>query len=398
MGKQPIKTPRALPRSAEWRIELKRIRKIAVGFLAVTGIMAGVGLSIHAIAAQRPEQVDPQEAADLAALAKVGPVDTHAHVFVDSPAYYQMLRDLNMHIVDICVYSQEDLPPSRSAEAEFKTALMVHRGSQGRAAVCTTFNPYLFREKTFAEDTIKQLNGDFAAGAIAVKIWKNMGMDVKFPSGQYVMPDNPAYEPIYKDIAAHNKTMVAHLAEPDSCWMSFEQMEQLHSPDYNYYKQNPYWHMYGKPGAPSKAEILKARDHILEMNPHLRMVGAHLGSMETNLDEIAERFDRYPNFNVDTAARVIYLMKQPREKARDFIIKYQDRICYGTDGGIRRANGVDGILKHWKYEYAMSWKYFATDETFEYRGVKTQGLELPHSVLHKIYHDNAARLFPGLIQ
>ena len=382
---------------------MKRIRKIAVGFLAVAGIMAGVVLSIHAIAAQRPEQVDPQEAADLAALAKVGPVDTHAHVFVNSPAYYQMLKDLNMHIVDICVYSREDLPPSRSAEGEFKTALMVHRGSLGRAAVCTTFNPYPFWEKTFDQDTIKQLNGDFAAGAIAVKIWKNMGMDVKFPSGKYVMPDNLAYEPIYKDIVAHNKTMIAHLAEPDSCWMSFEQMERLHSPDYNYYKQNPYWHMYGKPGAPSKAEILKARDHILEMNPHLRMVGAHLGSMETNLDEIAKRFDRYPNFNVDTAARVIYLMKQPREKARDFIIKYQDRICYGTDESaveLREKLGerVDGILKHWKYEYAMSWKYFATDETFEYRGVKTQGLKLPNSVLHKIYHDNAARLFPGLIQ
>lgn len=376
---------------------MKRIRMIAVGFLIVAGIMAGVVLSKHLMASPRPEEVDPQEAADLAALAKVGPIDTHAHVFVDSPAYYQMLKDLNMRIVDICVFSREDLPPSRSAEAEFKTAMMVHRGSNGRAGVCTTFNPYLFREKTFDQDTIQQLNGDFAAGAIAVKIWKNMGMDVKFPSGKYVMPDDPAYEPIYKDIAAHNKTMIAHLAEPDSCWMSFEQMGRLHSPDYNYYKQNPCWHMYGKPGAPLKAEILQARDHLLEMNPHLRVVGAHLGSMETNVDEIAKRLDRYPNFNVDTAARIIYLMKEPREKVRNFLIKYQDRICYGTDGGIRGPNGADEIIKHWKTQYAISWKFFATDETFEYRGVKTQGLKLPNSVVRKIYHENAVRLFPGLI-
>ncbi|HXH50051.1 MAG TPA: amidohydrolase family protein [Terriglobia bacterium] len=376
---------------------MKRIRMIAVSFLVAAGITAGAVLSKLLTASPRPQEVDPQEAADLAALAKVGPIDTHAHVFVDSAVYYQMMKDLNLHIVDICVVGRANLPPSQSAEAQFKRAMTVHHGSNGRAGVCTTFNPYSFREKNFDEDAIKQLNGDFAAGAIAVKIWKNMGMDLKFPSGKYVMPDDPVFEPIYKDIVAHDKTMIAHLAEPDSCWMSFEQMGP-HNPDYNYYKHNPYWHMYGKPGAPSKADILKARDHLLEMNPKLRVVGAHLGSMETDVDEIAKRFDRYPNFNVDTAARIVYLMKQPREKVRAFLIKYQDRICYGTDGGIRQPKGVDEIIKHWKYQYALSWKYFATDETFEYRGVKTQGLKLPMSVVRKIYHGNAARLFPGLIQ
>jgi predicted TIM-barrel fold metal-dependent hydrolase len=386
-----------LESSAQRRTELKRIRIIAVSFLVLAGVTAGVILSNHLLASPGAEEVDPQEAADLAALAKVGPIDTHAHVFVDSPAYYQMMKDLNLRIVDICVVGRANLPPDQSAEAKFKKALTVHRGSGGRAGVCTTFDPYLFRDKNFDKNTIEQLNGDFAAGAIAVKIWKNMGMDLKLPSGKYVMPDDPVFEPIYRDIEAHNKTMVAHLAEPDSCWMSFEQMGPQ-SPDYNYYKNNPYWHMYGKPGAPSKAQILKARDHLLEMNPHLRVVGAHLGSMETNVDDIAKRFDRYPNFNVDTAARIAYLMKQPRAKVRAFLIKYQDRICYGTDGGIRQASGVRATLKHWKYQYAMSWKYFATDEKFEYRGIKTQGLKLPLTVVRKIYHGNAARLFPGLIQ
>ena len=370
---------------------------IAISFLVITGVTAGVILSNHLLASPAAQEVDPQEAADLAALAKVGPIDTHAHVFVDSPVYYQMMKDLNLHIVDICVVGRANLPPSQSAEAQFKRAMTVHRGSQGRAGVCTTFNPYLFREKSFDQDAMKQLNGDFAAGAIAVKIWKNMGMDLKFPSGKYVMPDDPVFEPIYKDITAHHKTMIAHLAEPDTCWESFAQMGPL-NPDYNYYKKNPYWHFYGRKDVPSKAEILRARDHLLEMNPNLRVVGAHLGSMETNVDEIAKRFDRYPNFNVDTAARIHYLMSQPNPKVRAFLIKYQDRVCYGTDGGIRRDSGISQIIKHWKYKYAMSWKYFATDETFEYRGLKVHGLKLPMSVVRKIYHGNAARLFPGLIQ
>jgi len=372
---------------------------IAISFLVITGVTAGVILSNHLLASPAAQEVDPQEAADLAALARIGPIDTHAHVFVDSPAYYRMMKDLNLHIVDICVYSRKNEPPARSQAAQFREAMSVHRGSHGRAGVCTTFNPYTFEDKNFDQNTINILNSNFRAGAIAVKIWKNMGMDVRFPSGKYVMPDNPAFEPIYKDIAAHNKTLIAHLAEPDTCWESFAQMGPA-NPDYDYYKQNPQWHFYGRKDVPSKAEILRARDHLLEMNPHLRVVGAHLGSMETNVDDIAKRFDRYPNFNVDTAARIRYLMAQPRAKVRAFLIRYQDRICYGTDGELNPRNEKEEnqVLKEWKYQYAMSWKYFATGETFEYEGLKVQGLKLPRSVVSKIYHGNAARLFPGLIQ
>jgi len=372
---------------------------MAISLFMVAGIAAGVVLSIHLLAFPAAREVDPQEASDLAALARIEPIDTHAHVFVDSPAYYQMMKDLNLHIVDICVVGRKNEPPNQTQAAQFREVMAVRRGSGGRAGVCTTFNPYRFQDKNFARNTIDILNRNFQEGAIAVKIWKNIGMQLKWPSGKYVMPDDPVFEPIYKDITAHNKTLIAHLAEPDTCWESFAQMSPS-NPDYNYYKNSPQWHMYGKPGAPSKQEILKARDHLLAMNPHLRVVGAHLGSMEANVDEIARRFDRYPNFNVDTAARVHYLMAQPRTKVRAFLIKYQDRICYGTDGGLNRRNEKDTrqVLADWKYKYAMSWKYFATDETFEYDGLKVRGLKLPMSVVRKIYHDNAVRLFPGLIR
>ncbi len=375
---------------------MKRIRIIVVSFLVVLGVTVGVVLSKHLLASPREQAVDQQQDADLAALSKLEPIDTHAHVFQDVPAYYRFMKQINLHIVDICVVGRRDEPPYQTQAAQFNMAMTVHKHSDGRAAVCTTFNPYTFEDKNFDQNSINILNQNFSEGAIAVKIWKNIGMDLRLPSGKYVMPDNPVFEPIYKDIQAHGKTMIAHLAEPDSCWESFEEMGPM-NPDYNYYKHNPQWHMYGKP-VPSKAEILQARDHLLEMNPHLRVVGAHLGSMETNVDEIARRFDRYPNFAVDTAARIIYLMMQPREKVRAFLIKYQDRICYGTDGEIRHNDNPEESIKSWKYQYAMSWKYFATNETFEYRGRKVQGLDLPQNVVKKIYHDNAVRWFPGLIQ
>ncbi|MEJ2009295.1 MAG: amidohydrolase family protein [Acidobacteriota bacterium] len=370
---------------------MKPIRIMAIVVL----VAAGVVLSGHFLASPAPQPSDPQEAADLAALAGVHPIDTHTHVFQNSPAYYRMLKQLNMRTVDICVVSRAKEPPDRTQRAQFHMAMLVHRGSGGRVAVCTTFDPYPFRDRNFDRNTINVVNENFREGAIAVKIWKNIGMDLKGPSGKYVEPDNPVFEPIYKDIAAHNKTLIAHLAEPDTCWEPLASISPA-NPDYVYYKEHPRWHMYGKPDAPVKAEILAARDHLLAENPHLRVVGAHLGSMETSVDEIARRFDRYPNFAVDTAARIRYLMAQPRAKVRAFLIKYQDRVCYGTDGDIGPGADAAERIKSWEYQYAMSWKYFATDETFEYQGLEVRGLDLPRSVVRKIYHENAVHWFPGV--
>jgi len=217
-------------------------------------------------------------------------------------------------------------------------------------------------------------------------------MELKTPDGKYVMPDDPAFQPIYREIASEHKTLVAHLAEPTSCW----QPPNPDSPDYDYYKENPEWYMYMHPERPGKEVILAARDHVLAENPTLRVVGAHLGSMETDVDEIAKRFDRYPNFAVDTAARMEYLMIQPREKVRNFLIKYQDRVLYATDLEFLSEESMTEAQNSWQETYARDWTFLATDETLEYRGRKIEGLHLPPQVLRRIYHDNAVHWIPGI--
>jgi predicted TIM-barrel fold metal-dependent hydrolase len=217
-------------------------------------------------------------------------------------------------------------------------------------------------------------------------------MEIKTPAGRYVMPDDPIFEPIYQAIAAENRTLVAHVAEPSSCW----QPPNPNSPDYDYYKENPQWYMYLHPDRPRKEVILAARDHLLAENPKLRVVGAHLGSMETDVDEIAKRFDRYPNFAVDTAARMEYLMIQPRDKVRSFLIKYQDRVLYGTDLEFLNDESTADALKDWQETYARDWKFLATSQTLQYRGRQIEGLNLPESVLRRIYHDNAVEWIPGI--
>jgi predicted TIM-barrel fold metal-dependent hydrolase len=329
-------------------------------------------------------------AADLASFSALAPIDAHVHLYKNDPAFGALLKRLNLRVLDILVIDDRD-PFGKGLEPQRSDVLKVGHITAGRALFCTTFSPYQFEDPGFVQRTIRQLDADFAEGAIAVKIYKVMGMEMKSKAGKYVMPDDPAFEPIYQFIAAHNRTVVAHIAEPDSCW----QPPNPSSPDYEYYQQHPEEYAYAHPEWPSKAAILAARDHLLAENPKLRVVGAHLGSMETDVDEIAKRFDRYPNFAVDTAARIEYLMMQPRDKVRAFLIKYQDRVLYGTDLVVMPTDDTEKALSEWNGTYARDWKFFATDETVEVRGRKFKGLGLPDPVLRKLYHDNAVRWFPG---
>lgn len=324
---------------------------------------------------------------ELQAFAALNPIDAHVHLFNTDPAYVSLLQALHLHVINIIVVDDKD-GFAQGLVHRLNFARNVVTASEGRALLCTSFDPFKFQEPRFAEDAIKQMNQDFADGAIAVKIWKNVGMELKDRQGKWVMPDDPVFAPIYKDVAAHDKTLIAHLAEPDSCW-------QPPDAPYNNCKNHPNWYMYGRKDAVSKAAILAARDHVLEQNPKLRVVGAHLGSMESDVDQIAQRFDRYPNFAVDTAARVRFLALQPREKVRAFFLKYQDRILYGTDlDALPNDRTAEGIRK-WQQTYIKEWKFFATDESQEFQDRQVKGLKLPEAVLRKLYHDNAVRWIPG---
>jgi predicted TIM-barrel fold metal-dependent hydrolase len=207
------------------------------------------------------------------------------------------------------------------------------------------------------------------------------------------MPDDPAFAPILAAIATRGKTLYAHLAEPIGAWKPLDPTD----PDSSYYRENPRWHMYGHPERPKKETILAARDRMLGAHPKLRVVGCHLGSMEEDVAEIAKRLDRYPNFAVDTAARVTHLAIQPREKVRAFLLRYQDRILYGTDDGLMPGDDAAARVKHWEADLQRDWKYFATAEQVEYMGRTVTGLELPAPVLRKLYHENAAKWVPGAV-
>src|SRR5690606_29788376 len=137
------------------------------------------------------------------------------------------------------------------------------------------------------------LDETFEDGAVMTKIWKEIGLELKSPSGEFVLPDDPLFDPIYAHLARPGKPLLAHLAEPLEAWLPLD-TAGVH---YSYYSRNPEWHLYQRPEFPSHAALIASRDRIMEKHPDLVVIGAHLGSLEHDVDEVAARLDRYPNFH-----------------------------------------------------------------------------------------------------
>ena len=179
----------------------------------VTALLC-VSLMLLPASARAGQSQDEQA---LKAFAALHPIDAHVHVFKSDAAFQAMLQRLNLKLLNILVMD-DTLSYRRQLQPQIDDALVLVRSSSDQIALCTTFDPYKFDSPSFTADSTTQINQDFAHGAVAVKIWKNIGMELKDRSGKYIMADDPKFQPIYQDIAAHGKTLLTYQAEPDVAW------------------------------------------------------------------------------------------------------------------------------------------------------------------------------------
>lgn len=317
-------------------------------------------------------------------------IDTHLHVHRSVPRIVEGMEKSGWRALSVCVsrFVGEDV--SNLPEVHPATARAA-RESRGRIAWAAAVDVRSFESPDFGSRVTADLQQWFQEGAVAVKMWKIVGMAIRSKSGDYLLPDHAALRPVYESIQKAGRTLVAHLAEPTGAWMPLDEKNA----EINYYRNNPQWHMYGRAGVPQKEDILNARDRVLARYPKLRAVGCHLGSNEDDLPLLAKRLDRYPNFAVDCAARVRYLAGGDRTAVREFLLKYQDRVTYGTDFQV----GTMDEEKAWaSYSRRLEeeWQYFASTGTMTYRNRQAQGLGLPEGVLRKIFYENPKRWFPGI--
>lgn len=281
----------------------------------------------------------------------------------------------------------------------------------------STFDATAFASKAFAENIVKQIKKYMAAGARGVKIWKNIGMGLKNEAGRYIMADDPAFYPIYAFLEKERIPLLAHLGEPRNCWLPYKQMTI--PDDVLYYHRNPDYHLYMHPEIPSYERQIVARDHILERYPNLIFVGAHLGSMEWSLEEVAKRMDKYPNFYVDLSGRFGHIFEHAfhdRDCVVSFFEKYQSRILYGSDWHVSKFNKrrwmklfckcfpniyMRLVFRHMRHTFKKHWLFLATDQMIKtgkltntpHSPEHLKGLKLPRKVVDRIFYENAVEVY-----
>jgi predicted TIM-barrel fold metal-dependent hydrolase len=321
---------------------------------------------------------------------KVLKVDTHVHIVTDKGYFEEQAAEDNFALITINVdHSSQDLLDLQLEKA--RNSVKKHPGR-------VFYEPSFYFDTTgwgddqWSKKVITYLDNSLSEGAVGVKVWKNIGMTVRDRNGKFIMIDDQALKPVFDFIVSRNLPVTGHIGEPRNCWLPLEKMTI--KGDIGYFKENPQYHMFLHPEYPSYDDQINSRDHLLELHPDMKFIGCHLGSLEYDVDELAKRLDKYPNMAVDMAARISHLQYQAvadREKVRNFCIKYQDRLMYGTDLEDMRADSREELGRILHATWLSDWKFFTGDAettTGEFDG-RFIGLKLPKEVVDKIYSINA---------
>ena len=313
-------------------------------------------------------------------------IDTHIHLNTLQESFIHQAQKDNVQFLDIV----DDRPFGIPMNDQEQIAIEQTTKFPQEINYATTFSTANFNSNSFQNDAIASLKKSFQNGAIAVKVWKNIGMALKDSSGKFVMIDDSRFDSILNFLEDNNIPLIGHLGEPRECWLPLDQMV-LHK---GYYREHPEYHMYLHPEFPSYEKQIAARDNMLAKHPRIKFVGAHLGSLEWSLEELANHLDKYTNMYVDLARMPDLFLhaKNDWQKTRDFFIKYQDRLLYATDVQVGESKDTARFNKNIHDARIRYWTFFVSDTDMNEDPVGSfKALHLPASVINKIYYENARR-------
>ncbi|MET0288298.1 MAG: amidohydrolase family protein [Pseudoxanthomonas sp.] len=361
------------------------------GLALATGLL-GCGPAPEAQQAVTPAPTVSPSTYAMADFTKVRKYDAHVHANTTNQAFIDQAREDNFELLSINV----DYPDFPSIEQQHADALALAKIDPQHFHWATTFSMKGYTLPGWREKTEAGLDRTIAEGARAVKVWKNIGMVEKDAAGTLIMLDDAGLGPVAEHIATLGVPLIAHQAEPYNCWLPLEQMTTNN--DREYFSKHPDYYMYLHPEMPSHQDLMAARDRFVTAHPQLRVVGAHLASLEYDVAKLAQFLDRHPNATVDLAARmsqVQYQSIRDPAKVRDFFIRYQDRLLYGTDLTQAPDSDPAAFRKEAHTFWESDWRYLATGESqrIDMLEVDVPGLALPRAVIDKIYYGNAVREF-----
>ncbi|MGH9754580.1 MAG: amidohydrolase family protein [Blastocatellia bacterium] len=311
--------------------------------------------------------------------AKFPMVDIHSHHSNLSPEYVdKLIREMDSINLRVIVNLS-----GGSGERLKQTVAAMKGRYPDRFVVFANLSSNDLNEPGFGKRAAARLEEDVKNGAQGLKIFKNVGMDMKYGNGERVKVDDPEFDPVWEMCGRLKIPVLIHTAEPSAFfdpidkynerWLELKQFPNRARPAEKY---------------PSFETLMEERNRMLAKHPKTTFILAHMGYHGNDLARLGKLFDTYPNAYVDIAAVLAEFGRQPYF-ARDFFIKYQDRILFGKDiyapseypYYFRVMETRDDYIEYYRRRHAF-WRLY--------------GLYLPDDVLKKIYYKNALKLVPGM--
>jgi len=313
--------------------------------------------------------------------AKFPVVDQHSHVQITAANIDQMIKEMDALNLRVLV----NLSGGDAAGVKARVDFIRASKYPNRFRVFANVNWDRADAPGWADRAVKDLEAAVKNGAVGLKIFKGLGMETRKSDGSRQKVDDPALTPVWDACARLNIPVIIHTGEPPEFFAPID----MHNERWLELALYPNRRQYS-PNGPLFDDLMGERDRMFKANPRTRFIGAHFNWYGNNLPRAAKQLDETPNLVLEVAAVLYDFGRQPRG-AREFFIKYQDRILFGKD-----VYAAD--------EYPYYWRVFETsDEYFDYyRGYhafwKLYGMDLPDVVLKKLYFQNALRVTPGLPQ
>jgi len=232
-------------------------------------------------------------------------------------------------------------------------------------------------------ETLKLMEEAVKQGVKGLKVYKTLGLTDTDNNGKRITIDDPRLDPIWAKCGELGIPVLIHSGEPNSFWNPKDKYNER----WLELKQEP--GRYRSPDKyPSFEEIMSEQHRMFRKHPETKFIDAHLGWYGNDLERLGKLLDEMPNVYTELGAVLAELGRQPRF-ARNWMIKYQDRVMMGKD-------------TYKKEEYYTYFRVLETDdEYFDYYRKrhahwKMYGLALPDSVLQKVYYKNALKIIPGI--
>ena len=238
-------------------------------------------------------------------------------------------------------------------------------------------------EQNFAKNNIELITEAVNNGVIGLKVYKSLGLTDKDKNNNRIKVNDERLDPIWSICGELNIPVLIHSADPSSFWKPKDKFNER----WLELRQKPGRYRDPKSNA-SFEEILSEQHAMFKKHPNTTFINAHMGWMANDLDRLSSHLDNNPNVVTEIGAILAELGRQPK-RAREFFIEHQDRVLFGKDA-------------HKLSEYYTYFRVLETDdEYFDYYrkrhgNWKMYGLNLPDTVLQKLYYKNALKLFPNI--